>query len=490
MHAVVRTSLLWRSTRATRACCSAARTTTAACTTGNRRGSGRADLARLLPVADGGSSWYELARAGISARHLAVCGARAGPHGKRRRPGDRVGCPRPCLLRGRGLGRPGRHAEDLRRRLGRALPQPGRRGRCGFDQGRARVHGITRVAKGTSAPNLLGVFNDKTSIEADRTGTGCDGNVYFSWSRFNGNGADAIYFSRSTDHGVTFSSPMKLRERRSRMSSSRTSRSPTTATSTSRSARSPATDPRPTGSTWSSRPTAERRSPSRASSPLSSRTTRRTIGAGAGADPARSTTIRRRGRGGRGPVGHARVTAATSRTPAPRATRSSGATRRCAEPPTSGRGTRVGLPRLRRDQAGHGGTDRDHIRNDESAASGDRRGLSSSATTGRPARIPRPFLVDRQATGHQIFPDISADGGVLHAIWWDSRNDPCYSVTRPIGNCADRRTVPSLDVYGTTSADRGTTWTSRPRGSPTSRRTRTTSSSTTARCRSPATTCG
>src|SRR6266567_2389096 len=71
-------------------------------------------------------------------------------------------------------------------------------------------YGSTVVAHGSSAPNLLGVFHDKTSIEADRTGGSCDGNVYFSWSRFNGNGANAVYFSRSTDHGVTFSSPMKL----------------------------------------------------------------------------------------------------------------------------------------------------------------------------------------------------------------------------------------------------------------------------------------
>jgi len=73
-------------------------------------------------------------------------------------------------------------------------------------------YGSTVVAHGSSAPNLLGVFHDKTSIEADRTGGACDGNVYFSWSRFNGNGANAVYFSRSTDHGVTFSSPLKLSE--------------------------------------------------------------------------------------------------------------------------------------------------------------------------------------------------------------------------------------------------------------------------------------
>src|SRR3954469_18674693 len=71
-------------------------------------------------------------------------------------------------------------------------------------------YGTTVIESGSSAPNLLGKFHDKTSIEVDRTGGSCDGNVYFSWSRFNGNGSNAIYFSRSIDHGVTFSAPMKL----------------------------------------------------------------------------------------------------------------------------------------------------------------------------------------------------------------------------------------------------------------------------------------
>src|SRR5215216_1190948 len=67
------------------------------------------------------------------------------------------------------------------------------------------------VARGSSAPNLLGKFNDKTAIEVDRTGGACDGYVYYSWSRFTGNvGQSNIYFSRSTDHGATWSSPMLL----------------------------------------------------------------------------------------------------------------------------------------------------------------------------------------------------------------------------------------------------------------------------------------
>src|SRR6476660_6611485 len=45
-------------------------------------------------------------------------------------------------------------------------------------------YGSTVVARGSSAPGLLGVFHDKTAIEADRTGGACDGYVYFSWARF------------------------------------------------------------------------------------------------------------------------------------------------------------------------------------------------------------------------------------------------------------------------------------------------------------------
>ena len=54
---------------------------------------------------------------------------------------------------------------------------------------------------------------------------------------------------------------------------------------------------------------------------------------------------------------------------------------------------------------------------------------------------------------HQI-----ADGGVLHLLWWDTRNDLCYSPARPIGNCSDGSVVPALDVFATTSSDGGATF--------------------------------
>jgi hypothetical protein len=66
---------------------------------------------------------------------------------------------------------------------------------------------------GTPAPFFTGGrFNDKPSLRVD---TGPDspfrGNVYFSWTLFPGiRGQDQILFSRSTDHGQTFSTPMKI----------------------------------------------------------------------------------------------------------------------------------------------------------------------------------------------------------------------------------------------------------------------------------------
>ncbi len=63
------------------------------------------------------------------------------------------------------------------------------------------------MASGSSAPGLLGVFHDKTAIEADHTGGRCDGTVYFAWARFSAAKGSNIYYVRSTDHGATWSNP-------------------------------------------------------------------------------------------------------------------------------------------------------------------------------------------------------------------------------------------------------------------------------------------
>jgi hypothetical protein len=69
-----------------------------------------------------------------------------------------------------------------------------------------------------------------------------------------------------------------------------------------------------------------------------------------------------------------------------------------------------------------------------------------------------PALIDSQTKGNQLFPDIAASGGVLHALWWDSRNDPNYSPKRPVGNDANGVTGPALDAFAASSSDLGATW--------------------------------
>jgi hypothetical protein len=69
-----------------------------------------------------------------------------------------------------------------------------------------------------------------------------------------------------------------------------------------------------------------------------------------------------------------------------------------------------------------------------------------------------PVLIDAQVNGHQVFPDITADRGLLYTVWWDSRNDPVYSPARPIGNDAQGQTYPSLQPWTARSLDRGATW--------------------------------
>jgi hypothetical protein len=76
-----------------------------------------------------------------------------------------------------------------------------------YDDDGASYASTTRVERGT--PSVWGLFQDKINVTADqRPGKG---NVYVAWARFSGaNGNDVIYFSRSTDHGSTYSKPIRI----------------------------------------------------------------------------------------------------------------------------------------------------------------------------------------------------------------------------------------------------------------------------------------
>ena len=324
--------------------------------------------------------------------------------------------------------------------------------------------GTVIVARGSSAPNLLGKFNDKTAIEADRNIDGtCDNNVYFAYSRFTGNGNNGIYFSRSTDHGATFSQPMKLsagvhgsqypdiavtgdsnvyvawREFAS------TSGQPnaivlTRSTDCGQTFTKPqivqtfipydaqdVLDPQPIPT-----PTSSLDDPlfSDEGGPGPNSTRARDCGDFASHCKSGYTFFRR--------DTQVRMTADQfDKTHPDRLFFVYDPTKPGTEVPT---GTTYGSV---------------------GAGTGSQSGvyfLRVNGATG--AKEIGPSLIDNQTVGHQLFPDISADGGTLHALWWDSRNDSCYSPARPIGNCADGTTTPSLDVWGAASTNAGASWSS------------------------------
>jgi hypothetical protein len=324
-------------------------------------------------------------------------------------------------------------------------------------------YGTTVVAKGSSAPNLNGVFHDKTAIEADRTGGPCDGNVYFSWSRFNGSGANEIYFSRSTDHGVTFSNPMRLE-------------------SSLKSLQFPDISVTGNGHVYVTFRTFESVGPSTDAIYIVKSTN-----CGKTFSPARLVTT------------FTPSDAKDVLQPAPSSIPQSqlddpgfesengdapgNTARDCGD---FNDHCQSGFTFFRRDTQVRSTADQlDKTREwiymvYDATKPGTVANSTSTYSSAGPGKVGQaaiqfirydgangshtaPTVIDNQATGHQVFPDISADGGVLHTLWWDSRLDTCYSVQRPIGNCNDRSTVPSLDVFAAKSVNAGTTWTGKTR---------------------------
>jgi hypothetical protein len=319
------------------------------------------------------------------------------------------------------------------------------------------------VAKGSSAPNLLGVFHDKTALEVDRTGGPCDGYVYFAWSRFNGFGNNAIYISRSRDHGVTWSSPQKV-----------------TAEGV-QGVQNPDIAVTGNGHVY-----------------LVFREFRSFGAATASVDYVKSTSC------GRTFGAPHRVVDFTQYRPLdasePVATAPQAA---LDDPGDEGEGgdeaeagslnrdcgdfanhCQAGFTFFRLDAVGTqvratadqldptheyvyivydpmkpgSVIDTDSSYYSASPGRGGQAAVHFTRVNGATGAHTTPHMLSNVAVGHQVYPDISADGGVLHALWWDSRNDPCYSRKRPIGNCADRSVVPALDVYATRSTNRGTSW--------------------------------
>jgi hypothetical protein len=292
------------------------------------------------------------------------------------------------------------------------------------------------VGRGTPSRNFFGIFQDKPMLEVDRTGGANDGNVYVCWSRFTGLGVQPkIYFSRSTDHGNTFSPPVALTRHGF------------------------------TGSVQGCDIAIE--------GDGDVYVTFRTFD-----DPSvvgnNALFFARSSNGGASFGRPHKIRDIIPYNPFDGSRDCGDGTEAC---PTGFVFARVPLePRSTADQSigGNGvylayfAVQPSSIVESETSyqsAGGGRVGRSLVyvvRSTDNGASWSDPVALDLSAgdPGHQFFPDIDALNGTLAVMWQDSRSDPCYSVQLPMGNTEDATSCGTniVDTYVASSADGGATW--------------------------------
>src|SRR3954453_4795719 len=324
-----------------------------------------------------------------------------------------------------------------------------------LDDGKEFKRSIT-VAKGSSAPGTGGKFNDKTSIEADRTNSACEGNVYFAWSSYNGNGGNTVNFSRSTDHGQTFSKGINLGPVNSeiqfpdiaitgnghiyvtfrRISGAKKNVTDAVLITKSTDCGRTFSAPRVVR-TFTPYDASDVPDPEEATAPSS------------GPEEPMEEEVEG---GGARDCGSLEAHCVSNyvffrRDTQVRSTADQNDTATenvyiVYDPTIPGTEVATGTT------YGSVGT-----------GTGSQSGVYFVRYNGANGGKTDPKQIDPQARGHQLFPDVAVDAGTLHALWWDSRNDLAYSPRRPIGNFADgTQSAGALDVYASISSDRGANW--------------------------------
>ena len=320
-----------------------------------------------------------------------------------------------------------------------------------------RFAGSFTVQQGTPSPLFLGQFNDKVWMDVDRTGGRLDGTVYVTWTRFEGvRGTNQLYFSRSTSHGRTWSQAVKLTESAQSLQGSdiAITRNGDVYVSfvndhwkNDRQDAARYVKSTDGGSTWSSIRTAA------------------VFEAYDASDVAASGALRSRELADEPDAIDSEAEAGTARD-------CGDSFDACASGYTFFR--HDSSPRIAADQSAQGdagtvyivfqatkpGTEvaTDSTFGVSGSGNGGQAGAYIIKTTDGGAHWSSPRLIAPESRGHQIWPVVDAYRGELRVAWYDSRNDRCYSPARPIGNCADRTTVASLDTFSRTSSNGGTSW--------------------------------
>jgi hypothetical protein len=262
----------------------------------------------------------------------------------------------------------------------------------------------------------LGSFNDKTGMQVDQTNSAFAGNVYAAWSDFHGAGCNEILFALSTDHGATFSAPMKL-------------------SGSICGNQGPNIGIGPSGQvyvSWFGQKSGSKGQNTRVQ----------------GAAFAASLD------GGRS-FGMADVVVPFN--PFTSSVFSGNGARDCGDP-TLNCPTGQTFPRFDLAQPSIA-TDGGAIYMAFMAnASGQGQSQFVKSTNGG-ATWSAAAAVDPQGAGHQFFPWITASSGTLSVVYYDSRSDPNYSTSRAPCNDASGNGYPCLDVWYSSSTDGGSTWT-------------------------------
>jgi hypothetical protein len=330
-------------------------------------------------------------------------------------------------------------------------------GGAGTSADGSKFVGSFTVQQGTPSPLFLGHFNDKVWMDVDRTGGPNDGNVYVTWTRFEGNGGtNQLFFSRSTDHGRTWSHAVKLTESAQSLQGSDIAMTNNGDVYVSfvndhwkndRQDAARFVKSSDGGRTWSSIRTAA-------------------VFEGYDAqDIAASGALEARELAGERDAVDSEAEAGTARD-------CGDDFDACASGYTFFR--HDSSPRIAADQSSQGDPNTVYIvfhaiKPGSEVATGSTFGVNGSGNGGQAAAYitktsdggahwSTPQLLARESYGHQIWPVVDANRGVLRVAWYDSRNDPCYSPARPIGNCAGGRTVASLDTFSRTSTNGGASW--------------------------------
>jgi hypothetical protein len=272
------------------------------------------------------------------------------------------------------------------------------------------------VKKG--APSALfeasGLFQDKDNIAVDQTNGPNSGNVYVAWSQYSGQaGNNAVLLSRSTDHGLTFSQPIKV-----------TPKAHGTASFADVAVG-------PDGAVYVS--AIDYPSPN---------------------DPSTDIWVAK-SRDGGATFGPAVVVASIDQFDSSQY--SGNGASDCGDGPFACP-TGFTFSRFFSSEAVAADASGVHVVWAARTATGQSKVFVRNSPDG--INWPTPAAtIDAVATGHQWFPDIASSGGTISVVFYDSRADPAYSPARPPGNTASgANSGDVVNTYVAQSTNGGSSW--------------------------------